>query len=52
MKLKNKNDIKIAYTILQINPTAVFSISGDDVNKIEWLEGTTPISNEDILENK
>ena len=49
MKLKNKNDIKIAYTILQINPTAVFSISGDDVNKIEWLEGTTPISNEDIL---
>jgi hypothetical protein len=52
MKLKNKNDIKIAYTILQINPTAVFSISGDDVNKIEWLEGTTPISNEDILEKQ
>jgi|TARA_R100001460_G_scaffold107799_2_gene157140 hypothetical protein len=49
MKIKNKNDIKIAYTILQINPNAVFSISGDDVNRIEWLEGTNPISNEDIL---
>ena len=49
MKLRNKNDIKIAYTILQINPTAVFSISGDDVNRIEWLDETTPISNADIL---
>jgi len=52
MKLRNKNDIKIAYTILQINPTAVFSISGDDVNRIEWLKGTTPISNEDILDKQ
>ena len=34
MKIKNKNDIDIAYTILQINPNAVFSISGDDVNRI------------------
>ena len=34
---------------VQINPNAVFSISGDDVNRIEWLEGTNQISNEDIL---
>ena len=49
MKIKNKNDIDIAYTILQNNPNAVFSLSGDDVNRIEWLEGTNQISNEDIL---
>ena len=31
--------------ILRINPNAIFS---GDCNNINWLEGTTPISKEDI----
>jgi hypothetical protein len=34
--------------ILKINPTAQFSINADDINQITWLNGTTPISKEDI----
>ena len=34
--------------ILKINPSAKFSVNGDDVNQITWLEGTTPISTSDI----
>jgi len=34
--------------ILKINPNAKFSVNGDDVNQITWLEGTTPISASDI----
>ena len=41
--------------ILKINPSAIFSVSAkkedrDNVDKstIEWLDGTTPISKEDI----
>jgi len=36
--------------ILKINPTAEVSVSGDNINtcKIEWHNGTTPISIEDI----
>ena len=34
--------------ILKINPSAEVSVSADDINKIEWLEGTTPISKADI----
>jgi len=34
--------------ILKINPNAQFSINGDDINQITWLNGTTPISKEDI----
>jgi hypothetical protein len=41
--------IDIINSILAINPSAVVSVSGDDVNRIEWLENTTPISNNIIL---
>ena len=34
--------------ILKINPNAEVSVSDDDVNKIEWHNGTTPISKADI----
>jgi len=36
----------IAKAILKINPNAVFSYT--DIDNINWLEGTTPISKEDI----
>lgn len=32
--------------ILEINPNAKFTIRGD--NPVEWIEGTTPISESDI----
>ena len=40
----------IIEAILKINPNAVVNIKGSDINtcEIEWLEGTTPISKEDI----
>jgi len=34
--------------ILKINPNAVVTVSGNDVNNIEWHNGTTPISKADI----
>ena len=39
----------IVEAILQINPKAVVSIEDDDIKKIKWLEGTTPISEADKL---
>jgi hypothetical protein len=41
--------IGICKTILALNPNAVVSVSGDDVNRIEWLENTPVISNNIIL---
>jgi|11BtaG_2_1085332.scaffolds.fasta_scaffold15705_3 hypothetical protein len=40
----------IIEAILEINPNAVVTVSGNDINtcEIEWLEGTTPISKADI----
>jgi len=40
----------IIKAILTINPNAVVSVSGTDINTctIKWLEGTTPISKADI----
>jgi len=40
----------IIEAILKINPNAVVSVIGDNINdcQIEWLEGTTPISKADI----
>lgn len=35
--------------IFKINPTAQFTINADDINQITWLNGTQPISNEQIL---
>ena len=34
--------------IQKINPNAEFTINADDINQITWLNGTTPISKEDI----
>jgi hypothetical protein len=34
--------------ILKINPNAEVTVHEDDINSIEWLNGTTPISKEDI----
>jgi hypothetical protein len=40
----------ILEAILKINPNAVASVRGSDINtcEIDWLEGTTPISKADI----
>jgi len=38
----------IEKAILKINPNAEFTINADDINQITWLNGTTPISKEDI----
>ena len=42
------NSDNIIKAILKINPNAQCSISGEDINNIEWNEGTTPISKADI----
>ena len=39
----------IMSAILAINPKAVVSVENDDVSKITWLHGTTPIPTSDIL---
>mgnify|MGYP003115769784 CR=1 FL=1 len=40
----------IIKAILKINPNAVVTVRGEDINtcEIEWLEGTTPIPKADI----
>ena len=38
----------ITKAILKINPNAEVSADGDDINSIQWLNGTTPISKADI----
>ena len=38
----------IARAIKAINPNANFRFENDDINNIEWLNGTTPISVSDI----
>ena len=38
----------IAKAILKINPSAKFIVEDDDINKITWKDGTTPISKTDI----
>jgi hypothetical protein len=39
----------IAKSIKAINNSAEFSINANDINQITWLNGTTPIDNETIL---
>jgi len=34
--------------ILKINPNAEASVSGNDINTVQWHNGTTPISKADI----
>jgi hypothetical protein len=36
-------------SILKINPQAQFTIHNEDINSIEWLNGTTPIPANEIL---
>ena len=38
----------VVKAILKINPTAEVSVSDNDINTIEWHNGTTPISKADI----
>ena len=38
----------IEKAILKINSNAEFTIDADDIDKITWLNGTTPISKSDI----
>ena len=38
----------IIEAILKINPNAKVVITDNDINQIEWLEGTTPIPKADI----
>ena len=40
----------IIKAILKINPTAQVTVIGEDVDNIEWHNGTTPISKQDILD--
>jgi len=41
-------DNKIIKAILKINPNAEVSVSEEDINKITWENGTTPIPIADI----
>ena len=34
--------------IKKINPNAKITVRNNDINSIDWLDGTTPISNSDI----
>src|SRR5210317_1937395 len=38
----------IIKAILKINPNAEVSVSGNDINTVQWHNGTTPISKADI----
>jgi len=38
----------IIEAILKINPDAKVMVKNEDINSIQWLDGTTPISKEDI----
>jgi len=40
--------MKIHYAIKKINPNAEFTYKDDNIDTIEWLNGTTPISKADI----
>ena len=40
----------IIKAILKINPTAQVTVIGEDVDNIEWHNGTTPISKQHILD--
>ena len=42
----------IIEAILAINPSAKVSLADEDVSQITWQDGTSPISDEDILAKK
>ena len=39
----------IGKAIKAINPSAAISVENDDVKRITWLDGTTPIPEDDII---
>ena len=39
---------KIIKRIFAINPTAQFTFEEEDIDNIQWLNGTTPISKSDL----
>ncbi len=39
---------KITKSIFALNPTAQFTFKDNNIDSIEWLEGTTPISKSDL----
>jgi len=41
--------IKLSRAIKAINPDASFTFNDDDLDTIQWNEGTSPISKADIL---
>ena len=43
--------VKIYQAIEEINPNAKYTYQGEDIDTIEWLNGTTPIA-KDVLEAK
>ena len=46
MKINQRDKIRKAIKL--INPNASFTISGENLNTIEWINETTPIAKEDI----
>jgi hypothetical protein len=42
--------MSIFKAVKKINPNAEFKYDDEDINSIEWLNGTTPISKTDIQE--
>jgi acetate kinase len=48
MDINGGSWIMIAKAILKINSSAKFIVEDDDINKITWKDGTTPISKTDI----
>lgn len=46
--MANNYNYDVASAILAINPNAQVTIKDEDLDKIEWLAGTTPISKADI----
>ena len=41
--------ITFAEAIKSLNPKAEFKVAEGDINFLEWLNNTTPITKEDIL---
>ena len=39
---------KVKFSIQALNPSAKFRVLDDSVDKIEWLQGTTPIAKSSI----
>ena len=39
----------ITKAILKINPNAQVTVNANDINQITWLNGTTPISKNEII---